>query len=322
MRLSTSMIYQQNLSSITNAYSKWQTTGVQLATGMRVNSPADDPIASSQAIGLQNSQALGTQYSAARSNATASVSLETTVVSQVTDVIHAIQTKLVQAGDGTLSDKDRQSLSTTLQSYKDQLLSLANSKDGNGNYIFAGYKTDTAPFVADATTGAVSYVGGTKAISQKVDDSSEMTIGDTGDQVFTHLSAGYTVEPDGSASESNIFNSIDTALGALNTPQEDADAATTAAYSADMGKAARGMTNSLNNMLTVQSSLGSKLNQLDALNSVGTDRSTIYETRISDLTGADWYSTVSDYSLQQVALQAAYSTFNSMQKLSLFQTNS
>lgn len=322
MRLSTSMIYQQNLSSITTAYSKWQTTAVQLASGMRVNSPADDPIASSQAIGLENTQAIGTQYTAARSNATASLSLETTVVSQVTDVIHAIQTKLVQAGDGTLSDNDRQSLSTTLQSYKDQLLSLANSKDGNGNYVFAGYKTNSAPFVADATTGAVSYVGGTQAISQKVDDSSVMNIGDTGAQVFNHLTAGYTVEPDGTASETNVFNSIDTALSALNTPQENADSTTTAAYTASLAKATRGMSNSLDNMLTVQSSVGSKLNQLDSLNSVGTDRSTIYATRISDLTGADWYSTVSNYSLQQVALQAAYSTFNSMQKLSLFQINS
>jgi len=321
MRLSTSMIYQQNLSSITNAYSKWQTTGVQLATGMRVNSPADDPIASSQAIGIQNSQALGTQYTAARSNATASLSLETTVISQANTVITNVQTLLVQAGDGTLSDTGRQALSTSLQSYKDQLLSLANTKDGNGNYMFAGYKTNSAPFVADPTTGAVSYVGGAQAVSQKVDDSSDMTIGDTGAQVFDHLSAGYTVEPDGTASESNIFNSIDTALGALNTPQEDADATTTAAYSAALGKAARGITNSQNNMATVQASVGSKLNQLDSLNSVGTDRATTYATRISDLTGADWYSTVSNYSLQQVALQAAYSTFNSMQKLSLFQMN-
>ncbi|WP_413738598.1 flagellar hook-associated protein FlgL [Sodalis sp. RH21] len=318
MRLSTSMIYHQNLNSITNAYAKWQNTALQLATGKKVNSPADDPIAASQAIGLNNMQAVGEQYGAARSTAIASLSMESTVLDQVTGVIQNVQTLLVQAGDGTLSDNDRQSLSTQLQSYKDQLVGLANSKDGNGNYIFAGYKTGTAPFEQDSA-GNVSYIGGAQSISQQVDDSREMAIGDSGAQVFAHLAAGYAVEPNGDDSEANVFNSIDTALGALNTPQDSADSDTQAAYTAALGKAGRGMKNSLNNVLTVQASVGSKLNELDTLDSVGSDRSTIYQNRLSDLVNADWYQTVSDYSLQQVALQAAYSTFNSMQKLSLFQ---
>lgn len=321
MRLSTSMTYQLNLTSITNGYSKWQNTGVQMATGLRVNSPADDPIASSQALGIQNSQSIGEQYAASRSTAIASLSLETTVLEQVTDAITSIQTLLVRAGDGTLSDDNRQALATELQSYKDQLVGLANSKDGNGNYIFAGYKTDSAPFVQDSA-GKVTYAGGAQAITQQVDDSREMAIGDSGAQVFVNLVAGYTPEPNGDPSDANIFNNIDIALGALKTPQEDADTATKDAYAAAMGTAGRGLSNALNNVSTVQASVGSKLKELDTLDSVGTDRALIYQTRISDLTGADWNKTVSDYKLQEVALQAAYSVFGTMQKLSLFQLNS
>ncbi|WP_410015398.1 flagellar hook-associated protein FlgL [Sodalis sp. C49] len=320
MRLSTSMIYQQNLNSITNAYGKWQATGTQLATGNRVNSPADDPIAASQAVAVNQMQAQGAQYSAARSTSEASLSLESTVLDQVTTAIQGIQTLLVQAGDGTQGDSDRQSLATKLQSYKDQLLTLANTQDSNGNYMFAGYKTETAPFVQDAD-GNVTYVGGTEPVSQDVDSSRTMTIGDTGKTVFDSLAAGYTVEPDSTASETNVFNSINLALNALNTPQDDADDATRAQYTADMAKAQRGMANSLDNVLSVQSSTGSKLNELDTLDTIGTDRTTIYTTRLNDLIGADPYQVISDYSKQQVALQASYATFNAMQKLSLFQTN-
>lgn len=320
MRLSTSMIYQQNLSNITSAYSKWQSTGVQLATGNRVNSPADDPIAASQAVAVNQMQSLGTQYTAARSTSEASLSLESTVLDQVTTAVTGIQTLLVQAGDGTLADSDRQSLATKLQSYKDQLLTLANTQDSNGNYMFAGYKTGTAPFVEDSD-GNVTYVGGTQAVSQNVDSSRTITTGDTGASVFNSLTAGYTVEPDGTDSETNVFNTVNLALKALNTPQDDADDTTRAQYTADMAKATRGMSNSLDNVGSVLSAVGSKLNELDTLDSIGSDRTTIYTTRLNDLISADPYKVISEYSQQQTALQASYSTFTAMQKMSLFQTS-
>ncbi|TKI08290.1 flagellar hook-associated protein FlgL [Martelella alba] len=321
MRLSTSIIYQQNLDGITNAYNKWQSTGTQLSTGERVNTPSDDPIAASQAVTLKQVEALGDQYGAARTSANASLSLESSVLDQITDVYHNIQSLVVQAGDGTLSDSDRQSLATSLESYKDQLLTLANTKDSNGNYLFAGYKTDSQPFEEDAD-GNVTYVGGDQAISQQVDSSRTMTVSDTGADVFDRLTAGYTPEPDGSDSVANVFDTINLALTALNTPLDDADQTTLDDYSDQIAKVSRGMSNALDNVLNVESSNGSKLNELDTLDSIGTDRSTIYQTQISDLTGVDWYQAISDYTMQQAALQASYSTFNSMQQLSLFKMNS
>jgi flagellar hook-associated protein 3 FlgL len=80
------------------------------------------------------------------------------VLTQVTSLSRA-QEKIVYAGNGTLSDDDRASLATDLQGIRDQLMNLANSTDGNGRYIFAGYKTEAAPF--DSTTG--DYNGGRSA---------------------------------------------------------------------------------------------------------------------------------------------------------------
>lgn len=219
----------------------------------------------------------------------------------MTDVIQSAQTLLVQAGDGTLSDQDRQSLATQLQSYKYQLLNLANSQDGNGNYLFAGYKTNSEPFVA-AEDSSISYRGGGQAMTQQVDASRSLTVGDTGSAVFMSLTAGYTTEPDGGDSESNIFNTLDIALKALTTPLEDADSTVTDDYTAAIGKASRGLSNSLDTVLSVQSSVGS----------------TLISDNISALVDVDWYQAISDYSQQQVALQAAYSTFTAMQSMSLF----
>ncbi|WP_213990999.1 flagellar hook-associated protein FlgL [Sodalis sp. dw_96] len=326
MHMSTSMIYQQSLNAIDNNYSLLQSSQMQLSTGNRVNVPSDDPIAASQAVIINQTQSMNTEYSAASTSANNSLSLESSVLGQITTVIQNAQTLIIQAGDGTLSDSDRQSLATTLESYKAQLLSLANTKDSNGNYIFAGYDTGSAPYSEAASTGtisgAVSYSGGNQAITQQVDATTSMAVGDVGSAVFDHLQAGYTPEPDSSDSDADIFGTIDDALTALTTPQDDADSDTTAAYSAAMAKATRGLGNSLNNVLAVQSSAGTKLNQLDAIDSISTDRSTMYQTQIGDLTGTDWYSAISAYSMQQAALQASYTTFSAMSKLSLFQMNS
>lgn len=156
MRISTQMMYQQNMRGITNSQAEWMKFGEQMSTGKRVINPSDDPIAASQAVVLSQAQAQNSQYTLARSFATQKVSLEENVLSQVTTAIQAAQEKIVYAGNGTLSDDDRASLATDLQGIRDQLMNLANSTDGNGRYIFGGYKTESAPFAQQmALTAAV-----------------------------------------------------------------------------------------------------------------------------------------------------------------------
>ncbi|MCQ4437948.1 hypothetical protein NO135_23380, partial [Clostridioides difficile] len=74
------------------------------------------------------------------------------------NLLNSIHTVVINAGDGSLSDSDRSALSTQLQGYRDQLLTLANATDGAGNYLYAGFKTATAPF-SNAPGGGVTYSG-------------------------------------------------------------------------------------------------------------------------------------------------------------------
>lgn len=136
MRISTQMMYEQSMRGVTNSQSLWLSYGEQMSTGKRINRPSDDPIAASQAVVLSQAQTQNSQYALARSFATTKVSLEENVLSQVTTAIRAAQEKIVNAGNGTLSDDDRASLATNLQGIRDQLMNTANSTDGNGRYIF------------------------------------------------------------------------------------------------------------------------------------------------------------------------------------------
>lgn len=267
MRFSTQMMYQQNMRGITSSQAEWMKYGEQMSTGKRVVNPSDDPVAASQAVVLSQAQAQNSQYTLARTFATQKVSLEESVLGQVTTAIQSAQEKIVYASNGTLSDDDRASLATDIQGIRDQLLNLANTTDGNGRYIFAGYKTESAPFSeADG-----EYIGGKESIKQQVDASRSMVIGHTGDKIFNNITSNAVKEPDGSSSETNLFAMLDSAIAALKIPvaESEVDKETAAAA---LDKTNRGLKNSLNNVLTVRAELGTQLNELESLDSLGSDR--------------------------------------------------
>ena len=320
MRLSTSMMYEQQMRGVTNAQSSWLKAGEQLSTGKRVINPSDDPLAASQAVVLSQAQAENNQYKLARSFATQSASLEESTLQNVTSVVQNAQALVIAAGNGALSDDDRASYATQLEGVRAQLLNLANSTDGNGRYIFAGYKSDSAPFTEDAS-GSVVYNGGSDAITQRVDASRTMTTSHTGEQVFLSITSNAVKEPNNGTSEKNIFTTLETAIAVLKQPIQNGDDATKAAAKVELDKATRGLSNSLNNVLMVRSELGTQLDELEKLDSLGNDRSTLQATRMSTLVDVDYTRAISTYTMQQQVLQASYKTFSDMSQMSLFQMN-
>ncbi|MGK7245508.1 flagellar hook-associated protein FlgL [Buttiauxella agrestis] len=319
MRISTAMMYQQNMRGVTNSQSEWLRYGEQMSTGKRVTKPSDNPIAASQAVVLSQAQAQNSQYALARTFATQKVSLEENVLGQVTTAIQSAQEKIVYANNGTLSDDDRASLATNLEGIRNQIMNLANSTDGNGRYIFAGYKTEAAPF--SGTAGNVTYKGGDTPVSQSVDAARTMTIGHTGTQIFNSITSNAVPEPGNGTSETNLFNMLDSAVKTLRTPTEGLDDAGKADLTAAIDKTSRGLKNSLNNVLTVRAELGTQLSELDKLDELGNDRALGQAQQMSNLVDVDWNSAISSYVMQQAALQASYKAFSDMQGMSLFQLN-
>ena len=312
MRISTQMMYQQNMRGITDSQSTWLKYGEQMSTGKRVNRPSDDPIAAAQAVVLSQAQAQNEQYTQARTFATQKVSLESSVITSA-------QEKIVYANNGTLSDTDRASVATDLQGMRDQLLNLANSTDGNGRYIFAGYKTDAAPF--SGAPGNITYNGGTENITQQVDSARTMVIGHTGDLVFNRITSNAKPEPDGSPSETNLFKMLDSAIAALKTPMEGADETTQQGLLDAVSKTSRGLSNALDNVGTVLAEVGTQHKELENLDQLGAERTLGQTAQMSNLVDVDWNSAISSYVMQQAALQASYKAFSDMQGMSLFQLN-
>ncbi|UBX48188.1 flagellar hook-associated protein FlgL [Providencia alcalifaciens] len=308
MRLSTNMIFHQRLQDMNNAQSRWMEAGSQLASGQRVNKPSDDPQASSQAVRINQSENRNQQYVTSRGFAKTGMTLQMSILTQMADVTTQIDTTIIQASNqGALSDKDRNSLAEQLTGLKDQLVALGNTTDGNGRYIFAGFKSDKPPFEIDAD-GEVLYQGGDKPITQNVASEREMTTYFTGAQVFETDDAGMV----------NVFKALNEGIKALGIPQENASQADLDRAQAGMDTANRGIKAALDQISNIEAKQGLQLQEIDKLDFLADTRSIQNAARKSELLETNWTATTTDYYKEKAMFQASQDIFKDLNSMSLF----
>ncbi|AGU51414.1 flagellar hook-associated protein 3 FlgL [Variovorax paradoxus B4] len=399
MRISTQSFYAQSMSSLGSQQQQLFRIQQQLAAGTKFLTAADDPVAAARALGVSQSMAESTQYATSRSRAMLSLSQEETALKSATSIMQNMKTLAVQAGNGTLSDADRASLATTLQGNLDQLVNVANADDGNGQFLFAGFKSASQPFVAGA--GGIQYMGDQGQRLMQIDVSRQMSTTDDGRSVFQSVQggAGYVSSAGAGNTGSGVFGSVGvTDAGAANygkdfmisfsggnytvaTQDTPPVVAASGAYVpgaaisfgglqitmsgapadgdtfqvatarnagtdvfaaigelvtalrqplAGSGDAAKAdllnalstfnvkITNAHDNVLTVMSSIGSRMNELDALNTSGASRDLIDKGYLSELVDLDPASAISEFLRRQTSLQATQQTFARLHSIALF----
>lgn len=188
MRISTQTIYETGTNQLGTLQSQIAKTQLQLSTNRRMLTAADDPIASARALEVTQSQSINTQFATNRQNARSSLSQVELALQGTTDLLHDVQVIAVNAGNGALSQADRESLATELSGRLDDLLGLANTADGAGGYLFSGYKSTTLPFTQTAT--GAQYQGDQGQRLLQVGSSRQVAISDSGSSVFENNVTG------------------------------------------------------------------------------------------------------------------------------------
>lgn len=189
MRISTSTIYELGIGSVQQQQTDLLKIQQQVSTGRRILAPSDDPVASAQVLDVTQLKELNKQYDANGTAAKNRLETEESVLGAITSLIQDVKVLAVYAGDSALSNVDRSSLATELRSRFEELLGLANSTDGTGEYIFSGYKGTTLPF-SEASPGTVTYNGDQGRRALTISSSRQIAIGDSGTDVFQRIKNG------------------------------------------------------------------------------------------------------------------------------------
>jgi flagellar hook-associated protein 3 FlgL len=301
MRISTNTIYQSGINKISNLQSDQAKLQQQISTGRRITSPSEDPVASARALEISSAQGVNSKFADTRQTAQLKLNTLESSLTGVTNLLVAAQSTLVAAGNGAYSDQERGFVATELDSSLQALIGMANTKDASGNYLYAGFQTSTQPFVANAT--GATYAGDSNQQLLQVDAQRQMAVNVTGDSVFQ-------------ANGNDIFATLSNLVTLLRTPITNA--ATQATFSSGLASAIGQMQGSVDNVLNVRASIGSKLNEIDGLDTAGSDRSLQYSKTLSDIQDTDYASALSDLSKNQTIMEAAQKSFVAITSLSLF----
>ncbi|MEM5330200.1 flagellar hook-associated protein FlgL [Paraburkholderia sp. JHI2823] len=188
MRIATSQIFSSNVSTMENQQSQLLQIQQQISTGVSISNPADNPLGAAQAVTLSATSATLTQYSANQTTALTALQLEDTTLTSVTSTMQSIHSLIIEAQNGSLTDTARQGIAQQMQGYRDQLLTLANTTDGAGNYIFSGFQSTSQVF-SNKSGGGVTYNGDAGQRVIQVAGSRNIAVGDTGTAVFQSVQA-------------------------------------------------------------------------------------------------------------------------------------
>ena len=187
MRISSLQIFGIANNSIADANEALAKTQTQLSTGRRFLTPADDPVAATKIVQLNQQLARTEQYTNNINVAENNLQQEETTLGSILNLLQRVRELTVQAGNvGPLTSNDYNALSAEIDSRMDELFNLVNTTNVSGDYIFSGYKGKTPAFSGSATEG-FNYQGDEGQTNVKISDNTTIPVSDSGKRIFTGI---------------------------------------------------------------------------------------------------------------------------------------
>ena len=203
MRISTIQAFNNGVAGIQRNYANATRTQEQISTGNRILTPADDPVASVRLLQLEQQQNVLTQHKDNLTAAKNSLAQEEVTLNSVNTILQRVRELAGRAGNGAISAADRKSIAAELGQCEDELLSLMNTRNARGEYLFSGFQGKGQPFVRESD-GSYSYQGDEGQRKLQIASSLNLAISDNGKKIFQNITnagrvaSSLTVSPAGS----------------------------------------------------------------------------------------------------------------------------
>ena len=302
MRISTMQIYNGGTAGIQNLQSDLYSAQNQVNTMRRIVTPKDDPIGAAQALMVTQAGAVNELYLKNQGAADSKLSALDSTLQGINEELVNIYGKSIAAGNGAYSDADRKEIAAELTERLDSLVSLANTQDGNGRYVFAGFQSTTKPF----SGSPVTYAGDDGQQKLQVTASQFVTTNLSGNDVFVNV-----VDANGVSTGQSMFQSVQDMITFLNTPGGSAGSP---AYT----NALKNISASIDNVLRNQATVGARQSSLESMTNTAEDRKVQYAQQLSAIEDLDYAKALTEISQKKLQLEATQATFAKTAQLSLF----
>jgi flagellar hook-associated protein 3 FlgL len=347
MRVSNMLSQKLGVDAILNQQARMTKTQLQLSSGMRVLTPADDPAATTRALNLQETIRTTTQYQDNIAAARNRLSGEDSALDVATNVLQRARELAVQgANQGALTPQDKLSLEQEVRQLVSEMESTVNTQDSNGDFLFSGYRTDAKPFVTGTSPAyppvppalvgptVFRYQGESSQRLVQIGAARQIADGDPG-TVFDNIPSRATVTSNAATTPPTTYtlnysqnvlmvlrNFADALAGqspTLPNPPPLTTPATDQVLPDDtIQDSIANLDAALQQILNTRASVGARLNALDEQESLNDKFILDSKSFLSETQDLDYTEAISRFNLENVALQAAQQAYVKVQGLSLF----
>jgi flagellar hook-associated protein 3 FlgL len=188
MRVTQNLNQLNFITAMTTLESNLSQTQNQIATNLSFTTPSQNPVAAGAVNQYTQALTQSQQYDTNANSAQGRLSIEDNAMSQVQSALQSLRNLALQANSGTQSDQNRAAIATQATQIQASLVSLANTQDGNGEYIFGGFTTQTQPFALSAAGATYSGDQGQRQV--QIAAGQTISEGDNGAAVFNNIKTG------------------------------------------------------------------------------------------------------------------------------------
>jgi len=264
----------------------------QIASGQSVNRPSDDPASAAMLVRNSAKTSETDQFLRSASGLSGEMQNADSALSSVVTILQRAMSLGVEGANGTTNASDRAALAAEVQGIQSEMVNLANLSY-QGNFVFAGTATQTAPYVPDATNPAgVRYVGNGGVNSVTIGDHLTVQANLPGSTLFSAAGTDVFQALQDLVTNLQSGSNIDTAVNEVNTAYQHINAQ----------RVFYG--NTVNQLNSQQTFLNSQATQLaEQQNTVG---------------GADMSKVISDLVNAETARQATLAAVSKTEQANLF----
>ncbi|MCE3063469.1 flagellar biosynthesis protein FlgL [Yersinia enterocolitica] len=274
----------------------------QLTSGKRVNKISDDPVASMQLVQLENSKSDVNQYKTNVVRLSGNYSVQEASLKSLEGQLLVVRDKLLAAKNGNHSATESATFGREINLLLDGMMSDLNTKNSEGNYLFAGTKTNIEPVEYNKTTQTYTFKGNNErrdavvgngiTLQENTDLSSSLSVSGNNLEILTNLK--------------KLANKmIDSSIKPAAYNQEISDNLATIEIGAKK----------IGGMLT---DLGAKQNRLEHLSNLHDDVEIVNANLEKDLAGIDILQVNSAMQSNFLSTKIAHSMQAKISQLSLF----
>jgi flagellar hook-associated protein 3 FlgL len=306
MKISNAFMFDRASEQMSALQGKLVKSQAQVASGKQVIRPSDAP---NQMATIERFKSLQTKQDNYLSNmglVKARLDGEVGAVGSIIELMFRAKELVVQASNETLNPEDRKAIAAEMGGLREQIMSLANTQDINGNFLFSGSRVNQPPFAppADDPNASPIYQGDQTRMEVMIGDQRSLPINRPGSEVFVRV---VRTDGNGQAQGIGFFQAFDDLVAGIEQSKQT-----------DIQRGHGELDRLMEGLALAEADIGTDQAILDHQTATTEDIIATIKASLSNVEDLDYAKAITEMNKQILSLEAAQSSFAKISQLNLF----